>query len=318
MRKTFRKLGHYIYGLILAIILVTVIHVVAGTKIDSSSISVDTTNISNLSANATLKDALDALYVKAEARESMECPPYYMCIKLKSTPEVGDYIKMTPTLRSFATDKTKTGYGSSQTIYPYKVNLWRVIKVNNDGTIEMVSNEPSSEEIDFYGKAGYMNYIGYLNVLASKYENSKYTVGSRHMGYSNQTEYLTDDTKLNEMRPWTCSTGESCHPENYESLGGGDLGYVNDINLVQNVYGKLRSTYKYFIASRTYEGATSGLWYFRPRYVEDNLKAENLVWGYTDISGAYSYFHLRPILILKSSINYKLSAGTINDPFVLE
>ena len=318
MRKTFRKLGHYIYGLILAIILVTVIHVVAGTKIDSSSISVDTTNISNLSANATLKDALDALYVKAEARESMGCPSYYYCEKLKSTPEVGDYIKMKPPLKAFTTDKTKTGYSSAQTIYPYRVDLWRVIKVNNDGTIEMVSNEPASEEINFYGKAGYMNYIGYLNVLASKYENSKYTVGSRHMGYSNQIEYLTDDTKLNEMRPWTCSTGESCHPENYESLGGGDFGYVNDINLVQNVYGKLGSTYKYFIASRTYEGSTSGLWYFRPRYVEDNLKAENLVWGYTDISGAYSYFHLRPILILKSSINYKLSTGTINDPFVLE
>ena len=316
MRKTFRKLGHYIYGLILAIILVTVIHVVAGAKIDSSSISVDTTNISNLSADATLKDALDALYVKAEARESMGCPSYYYCQKLKSTPEVGDYIKMTPTLKSFTTDKTKTGYSLSQTINPSNLNLWRVIKVNNDGTIEIVSDKPSSEEIDFYGKVGYMNYIGYLNVLASKYENSKYTVGSRHMGYSNQTEYITDNSKITQTTaPWSCSTGASCHPENQENLGGGDLGYVNDINLVQNVYGTLKSAYPYFVASRYYD-YSYGSFGFSVRYVETNLSTDDATYS-NNKSDTYFYQHIRPILILKSDIAYTPSTGTIAGPFIL-
>ena len=40
---------------------------------------------------------------------------------------------MTPTKSSYTTDKSKTGYSSTQTINPQELNLWRVIKINNDG-----------------------------------------------------------------------------------------------------------------------------------------------------------------------------------------
>ena len=184
MRKFLKKLGDCIYVIIIAFLLtVAVQHTfAAAVHIDSANVSVNATNIEELSDGASVKDALDGLYVKAAARESATCPSYYTCVRQKNTPDVGDYIRMTPTLRSFATDKTKTGNSSSQTIYPYKVDLWRVIRKNSDGTIEIVSNTSSTESVTFKGSTGYMNYVGYLNVLASKYENSNYTVGSRHMG----------------------------------------------------------------------------------------------------------------------------------------
>ena len=163
-----------------------------------------------------------------------------------------------------------------------------------------------------------MNYIGYLNVLASKYENSKYTVGSRHVGYSNQTEYIIDDSMITQTtKPWVCSTGGGCHPENDESLGGGDLGYVSDMTLIQNVYGTLKSSYPYFLASRYYEYVVYGSWNFFVRYIGDTLSTDDATYS-NGKSGTYFYQHLRPILILKSNINYNPSAGTINDPFVLK
>lgn len=43
---------------------------------------------------------------------------------------------------------------------------------------------------------GYKNYVGYLNVLANQYQNSKYTIKARHMEYNGQTEYLTDTADI--------------------------------------------------------------------------------------------------------------------------
>ena len=73
----------------------------------------------------------------------------------------------------------------NQTINPSELDLWRVIKKNEDGSIEVISENTSNEEIHFYGKTGYINYIGVLNEIARAYKNE---VGSRYMGYNGQTE----------------------------------------------------------------------------------------------------------------------------------
>ena len=287
-----------------------IITIILTTCISASSLySSDSIVLSN---GTSVQSALDTLFAN-----NSDCPSGYKCSLIHNTPQVGDYVKMTPTLRSFATDKTKTGVSSSDTIYPSQLKIWRVIKVNSDGTIEIVADKPSEEEVWFYGKTGYMNYVGYLNVLASKYENTKYTVGSRHMGYSNQTGYITDNSKITKTTaPWSCSTGASCHPENQENLGGGDLGYVNDINLVQNVYGTLESTYSYFVASRYYH-YSYGSYEISVRCVETNLSTDDATYS-NNKSDTYFYQHLRPILILKAGINYTPGPGTLDNPFILD
>ena len=233
------KFKKNLFGFILGAILVSSITVYAASKIYATSVSIDTSNISGLSSGATLDTALTDLYKKTT---STTCPTGYKCYEKKSTPEVGDYVKMTPTSTSYTTDTTKTGYTSTQKINPSELNLWRVIRVNSDGTIEMVSEHVSSTAIYFKGQTGYKNLVGYLNVLASQYTNTKYVKSTRHMGYNGQTEYLTNTASTVDSTattaPWTSSTGSST----VESQGGGDTLYTTDTDLVKAATGTLVAT----------------------------------------------------------------------------
>ena len=283
-------------------------------------------NFTYSTSNSTLKStnvqgAIDELAEKSKNY----CPSKYKCYRQKSTPEVGDYVKMTPTLTSYTTDTSKTGYTRTQTINPSELNLWRVLKVNSDGTIEMISEYASSTSVYFGGKVGYQNFVGYLNTLASKYENSKYTSGSRYVGYNGQTEYIADTSKIDSTTaPWTSSTGSSTT----ESLGGGDTLYLDDYNLMQTVLGTrvankvgtTSATY-YWLASRYYDYYSSIGWYFNGRNVYTNGSLSDNGYLYYYRGGSFradsSGNALRPIVILKSGITYTPAPGTSDNPFVL-
>ena len=232
---------------------------------------------------------------------------------------LGSYVKMTPTKSSYTTDTSKTGYDSTQTINPQELNLWRVISINNDGTVDVVSEHVSSIEIYFQGQTGYLNFVGYLNVLASQYENSTYTKGSRHFGYNGQTEYITDTSKFTNSAPWTCSTGGSCNP--VESQGGGDELYTKDYNLVKSVLGTAWASkpngdkYWYWMASRYYNYSSTTSWHWNGRHVDPagDVYSDSLYGNPSSYSRNNS---LRPILTLKSGLKYT-GSGTEADPYVL-
>ena len=196
--------------------------------------------------------------------------------------KVGDYISMTPTSTSYTPLGEDTGCLNDEictqnTINPSELNLWRVIKKNDDGTVEAVSEYVSSTDVYFYGKEGYINFVGTLNKIAAQYTNSKYVERTRHIGYSNQTEKITDTSKLSltTASPWgekeTLNRGKwstECDSSEYlcgtdENLGAGDIGYEIDYNLVNGVYGTMEannpsgSSSDYFISSRYFEGNTS-------------------------------------------------------------
>ncbi len=235
---------------------------------------------------------------------------------------LGSYVKMTPTKSSYTTDTSKTGYTEAQTINPQELNLWRVISLNDDGTVEVVSEYVSSTSIYFEGQTGYQNLVGYLNVLASQYENSTYTKSSRHFGYNGQTEYITDTSKFTNPAPWTCSTGGSCNP--VESQGGGDELYTKDYNLVKNVLGTTIASkpdgtaYYYWMASRyyNYSSTTNYIWNGWHVDTSGDVNYRNLYYYYR--SRFYSYGDsrsLRPILTLKSELKYS-GNGTEDKPYV--
>ena len=232
----------------------------------------------------------------------------------KTTLALGDYVSMTPTKSSYTTDTSMTGYERAQTINPQELNLWRVIKLNDDGTVEMISEHVSSTSVYFMGQTGYQNFVGYLNVLASQYENSTYTSGSRYFGYNGQTEYITDTSQFTNPAPWTCSTGESCNP--VESQGGGDALYQADYDLITTVLG-IR------IATKPGDSSASGYWMTSRKY--DYISSTSYGWdvrcidrnGYGAVNyfGLYEYFRskfgitgkdlsLRPIVVLKSGLKY--------------
>ena len=235
---------------------------------------------------------------------------------------LGSYVKMTPTKSSYTTDKSKTGYTSTQTINPQELNLWRVISINSDGTVDVVSEHISSTRIYFKGQTGYLNLVGYLNELAKQYENSTYTKSSRHFGYNGQTEYITDTSKFTNPAPWTCSTGESCNP--IESQGGGDELYTKDYNLVKSVLGTAAASMPnggndyYWMASRYYEysSATSYSWKGRRVYTwGDAFDYYLYYYNRSSFDSDYDYDSLRPILTLKSGLKYS-GNGTEDKPYV--
>ena len=280
--------------------------------------SKDITYSSDKTSKTNVKDSLDELYSKlGKCPEGQYCYPTPKPISLV---EVGDYIRMTPTSTSYTLANELSGCdGTSNTciqntINPSELNIWRVIKKNEDGTIEVVSEYVSSEPVFLYGKVGYMNYVGALNTVAAQYTNEKYVERTRHMGYSNQIEYCT---KLNET---DCPATDD---------------YKKDMNLVKEALGRLKATkysekdyFPYYLACR-------GIWPNHWMYVFDIVSK-----GETDLSSRGLYGlgfvddtnittnvgeeelvpnSVRPILTLKKDI--KLTSGdgkSINTAYEIE
>lgn len=318
----------YILGIITGI-LISGTTVYAATVISAANVSYS--NTSSKLSSTDVQSAIDELYTKANSSK------------------LGKYVSMTPTISSYTTDKTKTGVSSTQTINPKELNLWRIISVNDDGTIDMISEYTSSVAISFYGTTGYKYYVGYLNTLASQYENSTYTKSSRMIGGSDAilTYTLSDNAIKYLTTNQECSTYlNAIYGENY--YGGEnhttdffiDFAYQEDISLVRNSIGtlkayKLNSTtaVRYYLASRgfyqdiDYGGCMEYNLY--PRYIETNGKvegidvasSENLYYTYTGVYNSASgnrtvSMYLRPIVTLKSNVTLN-GYGTKSSPYTL-
>lgn len=305
MKKNSEK--SYNYKLLIGIIIgmfFSIIGVYANTTYVGNALDLTYNNSNNILSSTNVQDALDELY-------EMKCPEGYFCIRIKNNLEIGDYVSLTPTLSSYTTQTSYTGYSSTQTINPQELNLWRVIKINDDGTAEIISEHVSSTAIYFSGLTGYKNLVGYLNILASKYENSDYTVNSRSFGYNSQTEYISanESTYFNTTPPWTSSTGLNTE----EEYGGGDTLYTDDYNLIDGILGTnvatdINGTQKtYWIASRYYYYYSSIYYYWYGRYMNTSgYVSSNSLYSFigSSLSSSSSSSAIRPILTLKSGLKY--------------
>ena len=314
-----RKNYKWIIGIMIGIIL-SLTGVYAATQYTSKNVYYN--NEKSSLSSEDVQGAIDELAEKTKNISITSCPSGYACIQKKTTLALGDYVSMTPTKSSYTTDKSKTGYSSTQTINPQELNLWRVISINDDGTVEMISEHVSSVAIYFSGQTGYQNLVGYLNVLASQYENSTYTKGSRHFGYNGQTEYITDTSKFINPAPWTCDTGNSgCNT--IESQGGGDTLYQKDYDLINTVLGtrvatkpESSSSSSYWMASRCYGYSSSVNYRWNGRRVNASGLYSSIILYYYNSSSFRAFSRsdsLRPIMVLKSGLKYE-GVGTEDYP----
>ena len=288
----------------------------------------------------TIQDALEAIYRKVP--QTCSNSPFHL----------GDYVDMTPTSTSFTPDRTLTGLvdydtfkGNAQgtttvagTLNPRELSVWRVIRINSDCTVEMVSEYVSSVNVKFASKVGYQNYIYYLNEIAKQYANTTYTLDPsnvntpdgafRNVGYDGQTKQITDTTRLDDTTlgasggAWyqktTTINGE-------ESLGGGDQKFSTDIKLIDDA-GVSLVAYKYntttptsyWLASRLFNWYNTSYWYFYVRYVYDyGSVGDNDLWrGSSFYASIYSY-SVRPIITLKSNITHSSGSGTSASHYTL-
>lgn len=111
---------------------------------------------------------------------------------------VGDYVAYTPTT---VTDYKYTGLGTSSTAadnpsgiaagtgsnpvdgIPQDTSLaWRILSINDDGSVDIVSAKPTSQKVYFKNSIGFNNGVYLLNDLcASLYSNSTLGVTARSM-----------------------------------------------------------------------------------------------------------------------------------------
>ena len=258
---------------------------------------------------------------------------------------LGDYISMTPTETNYQVPSSLTGYDSNPELNPSELNVWRVIELHNNGTLDMVSDSVSSNSLMFDGVTGYKNYVRTLNEIASHYTNSKYTIGSRHMGYDGQTEVISDTSLFDgTYTPYRVisntpnpTTGVGQEYSEISSGDGGDTLYLKDYQLVNNVYGTLHAnragtTYpeSYFLASRAVGNEGMSFYgrvinvalpdYIGPLHVYNLRHYSNYYknTGWIDVgSDANGGESVRPIVVLKSGVTVSGGKGTKLKPYKL-
>ena len=135
--------------------------------------------------------------------------------------KIGDYVNYTPDNVDGAYDKfgiTYSGY-SNVDIGQDDSLKWRVLSINTDGTVELISDKPTSTTVYFRGARGYNNGVYLLNDYCKiMYSNSSKGAVARSLNI----EDIQDKMKVDE------TTGKKVY-QNYTSNTG-------------NVYGE---TYSY-------------------------------------------------------------------------
>lgn len=204
---------------------------------------------------------------------------------------LGDYISYTPAGEKYSIDANGTGFKA----YPYhfvpsELNLWRVIRKNEDGTIDIVSEYATTQSAKFSCR----KYVGALNLIAASYETKGITVGSRHMGY--------DRTKVEE--------------DLYPLKPTSDMGYETDVLLVKKAIGRLwayavgtSDQVAYYLASRAseYDGESCYVHIIKDGTINNDHKAAD----------DYVWIKIRPIVVLKSTLKITGGDGTESSPYTL-
>ena len=297
-----------------------------------------------------VQDAIDAIYNKVinssgSGEEKCTTSPF----------RLGDYIDFTPSLTTFSTNTTYTNYATSQTLHPNYLNVWRVLRINSDCTVEVVSDYVSDASVGFKGKVGYINYVYYLNEIAKAYANTTFTLNPitapkgafRNVGYDRQTEIIDqeatlpagytehplNDSTLGSLSGLWYKKSTSINEE--ESLGGGDQGYSTDFKLMADAgisYVAFQKTStaipaianvtatSYWLASRIFYWDGKTRWFFSARVAGNYGVVGNTdLYNFTTSSFGTStgMYAVRPIVTLKSGLSIASGSGTSSSHYTL-
>ncbi len=253
-------------------------------------------------------------------------------VELADLVQLGDYVEMTPTSTSYTISKSMTGYSADQTINPSELNLWRVININEDGTVEMVSEYVSSTVVYLTGQTGYNNLVLTLQTIASQYANDAYTISTRHVGYNGQTYQVPGgNLSVCGKNIWNNGNNPTLEPK-----GCGDAWYTKDTNLIKNSLNTLTSKIfgtnenaTYWLCSRGF--ATNDYYYYLVNIVSSigdaytaSASPSEKNWLYTNDTSILSSSHpstqsfgyrVRPIVTLKTNVLYEKGKGTKENPY---
>ena len=197
-------------------------------------------------------------------------------VKYMDDLQVGDYVAYTPgseTASSYPLSTAESGYTGYQTISKDSLS-WRVLSINDDGTVDLISATPTTQNIYFRGATGYNNGVYLLNDIADElYSNDSLGVTARSLtiedieagmteaGLEYVHSYANSYAAVGETKTYT-SSSYRYYPNIYaqENGSGIDLATTNDPNSAVKTDGIGQSdSYYSEPTTETYTQASSSL-----------------------------------------------------------
>lgn len=167
--------------------------------------------------------------------------------------KIGDYVEYTPdTASAYSLTTAVSGYTSNQSI-PQETMKWQIMSVNEDGTVDLISETSTSQKVYLFGNLGYNNGVWILNDICSKqYSNKSLGITARSIkledieskfsdkGIQTRNEYAHYNIKYGDTFKPTDRVGHTYYPLLYARENGSG---VNTDTIKKDGIGRSESYY---------------------------------------------------------------------------
>ena len=146
--------------------------------------------------------------------------------------KIGDSVNYTyDSAGSYSLSSTYSGYSSNQTIAQTTGLTWKVLNVDKENdTVDIISTNPTSSTVRFYGALGYHNGPYIMNKICEElYSNSTLNVTARNINLLDMEQHLTPTgiatrnkyaNSVRYRKTKTYKDNYSCYPLLYEGQKG--------------------------------------------------------------------------------------------------
>ena len=226
--------------------------------------------------------------------------------KISDYVKIGDYIEYTPQSETttYKIESKYSGYGNDVEVTQDNLK-WRVLNINEDGTIDVISDEPTSEDVYFEGALGYNNGVYLLNdYCKTLYSNSSIGATARSLNiediqnkmdlsvwdYHNYSEYgntRTYETNKNYPYQWTQEKTEKSKIDG--NLINGTIGQSEQKELTEKTYSEATTSIE---VQKTYWNRNNSDMQsnFQKADTRDNTKANSMYYELLCNNGTSHYW----------------------------
>ena len=274
-------------------------------------------------------------------------------VEEEPTVNVGDYIAYTPDeADNYVIEGTISGVANNpQEGIEQEELSWRVLNINEDGSIDIISDEPMSAEVYFGGALGYNNGVYILNDMCKKlYSNKSLGAVARSINLADIEENMVEEglTARDEYTSENVTYGDTIKyknifipeiytkvdideesDENYTSPTKSTYVSQSEISIKHTFYELEEIEDSYFEDETVYDvlfNTKTGYWLgtrctdcssehvlFGLRVASENTLTGTAFCSSNSKSGA-SRNHIRPVVTLGKNVEISAEGGTEDNP----